>query len=41
MHDLLMGKLHSDDLSLTSLRLPSHYLSNRKQQIKIQNLFSK
>ena len=40
-HDLKIAKLHSHGLSLTSLRLLSDYLSNCKQQIKVENLFSK
>ena len=32
-------KLHSYGLSLTSLRLLSDYLSNRKQRIKVENIF--
>ena len=38
-HDLLIAKLHSYDLSLTSLRLLSDYLSNSKQRIKVENVF--
>ena len=34
-------KLHSYGLSLTSLRLLSDYLSNRKQGKKVENIFSK
>ena len=37
-HDLIIAKLHSYGLSLTSL---SDYLSNRKQQTKVENVFSK
>ena len=40
-HDLLIAKLHSYGLSLTFLRLLSDYLSNRKQRIKVENIFSK
>ena len=40
-HDLKIAKLHSHGLSSTSLRLLSDYLSNCKQQIKVENLFSK
>ena len=48
-HDLIIAKLHSYGLSLTlllllsltSLRLLSDYLSNRKQRIKVENVFSK
>ena len=40
-HDLIIAKLHSYGLLLTSLRLLSDYLSNRKQQIKVKNVFSK
>ena len=36
-HDLLIAKLHSYGLSLTSLRLLSNYLSNRRQWIKVEN----
>ena len=39
--DLLIAKLHSYGLSLTSIRLLSDYLSNRKQRIKVENVFSK
>ena len=39
--DLLIAELRSYDLSLTSPRLLSDYLSNRKQQIKVENVFSK
>ena len=34
-------KLHSHGLSLTSLRLLSDFLSNRKQRTKVENVFSK
>ena len=40
-HDLLIAKLHSYGLSLTSVRLLSDCLSNRKQSIKVENIFSK
>ena len=40
-HDLLISKLNSYCLSLTSLRLLSDYLSNRNQRIKIENVSSK
>ena len=40
-HDLLTAKLHSYGLPLISLRLLSHYSSNRKQRIKSENVFSK
>ena len=40
-HDLITAKLHSYGLSLTSLRLLSDYLSNRKQRIKVENVFAK
>ena len=39
--NLLIAELRSYDLSLTSPRLLSDYLSNRKQQIKVENVFSK
>ena len=39
--DLLIAKLHFYALSLTSLRLLSDYLSNRRQRIKVGNVFSK
>ena len=35
-----IAKLHSYGWSLTSLRLLNDYLSNRKPQIKIKNVFS-
>ena len=38
-HNLLTAKLHSYGLSLTSLKLPSDYLSNCKQRIKVENVF--
>ena len=40
-HDILFAKLHSYGLSLTSPRLLSDYLSNRKQRIKVENVFRK
>ena len=40
-HDPLVAKLPSYGLSLTSQRLLSDYLSIRKQQIKVENVFSK
>ena len=40
-HDLLIAKLYSYGLSLTSLRLLSDYLLNRKQRTKVENVFSK
>ena len=40
-HNLLTAKLHSYGLSLTSLRVLSDYLSNCKQRIKVENVFSK
>ena len=39
--NLLIAELRSYDLSLTCPRLLSDYLSNRKQQIKVENVFSK
>ena len=39
--DLITAKLHFYGLSLTSLRLLTDYLSNWKQQIKVENVFSK
>ena len=39
-HDLFIAKLQYG-LSLTSLRLLSDYLSNRKQRVKIEKVFSK
>ena len=39
-HDLLIRKLYSYGLSLTSLRWLSDYLSNGKQRIKVENVFS-
>ena len=41
IHDLLIAKLYSYGLRLTFLRLPSDYLSSRKQRIKVENVFSK
>ena len=38
---LLIAKLHSYGLSLSSPRLLSNYLSNRKQRIKIEKVVSK
>ena len=40
-HDLLIAKQHSYGLSLISLGLLNDYLSNYKQQIKVENFFSK
>ena len=40
-HDILIAKLHPYGLSLTSLRLLSDCISNRKQQIKVENVYSK
>ena len=40
-HGLLISELHSYVLILTSVRLLSDYLSNRKQQRKVENVFSK
>ena len=39
-HDLFIAKLHSSGLSLMPLRLLSEYLSNPKQQVKVENIFS-
>ena len=36
-----IAELHSNGLLLTSLRLLSYYSSNRKQRIKVENVFSK
>ena len=41
IHDLLIVKLHSYGLSLISLRLLRDYLSNCRQRIKVENVFSK
>ena len=40
-HEVLIAKLHSYRLSLTSPRLLTSYLSNRKQRIKVESVFSK
>ena len=39
-HDLLLAKLHAYRLDSKSLKLLSNYLSNRKQRVRIGNVYS-
>ena len=39
-HDLLIAKLHSYGISLASLKLPTDYLTNRKQRTKVETSYS-
>ena len=39
-HDLLIAKLHSYGTSLASLKLPTDYLTNRKQRTKVETSYS-
>ena len=38
-HDLLLAKLHAYGLDSKSLKLLSNYLSNRKQRVRIGNVY--
>ena len=39
-HDILLCKLSAYGLSSSAVNLLANYLSNRKQRIKIENIFS-
>ena len=39
-HDLLLAKLHAYGITYKSLKILSSYLTNRKQRVRIGNLYS-
>ena len=39
-HDLLIAKLHAYCFDIPALRLLHNYLTNRKQRVKIDHIFS-